>query len=134
MKARLLAMWAALHAMGRQFLLWLDQGGNVLLPGLGAVVTAGITGKVQNVAYADETMSAHAWRAYDRGRLWGLLLLPLIELLFIWQGQDEEVNKRAGKAVTGHCERAFWKELMHREMPPAYRDAKYQTRFNTEET
>lgn len=122
MKAWALNIWHALLALVVQFLLVVDQMGNVLLPGAMAVLNAVFTGKRQNVAYADETLSAHAWRAYHRGRIWGLLCMPLIDLLFIWQGQDEDVNRAAGQPVTGHCRRAYWKERLRRDMPPEYRE------------
>ena len=117
-------VYLAVAALAKQLLLWLDQGGNVLLCGLVAVVVALFTGTRQAVAYADETMSAHCWRSYDRGRIWGRMFMPVIDVLFLWQGEDEEVNERAGRRVVRHCERAFWKELMQREMPPAYREMK----------
>ena len=83
---------------------------------------AALTGRRQNVAYADETLSAHAWRAYARGRIWGVLLKPVIDAMFFWQQEDGEVNVAAGRAITGHCERAFWKEKLRRNFPPEYRD------------
>lgn len=121
MKARITAAWITLLAFCRQVLLLVDQGGNVLL-GIGAVGRALWTGRPANVGYADETLSAHAWRSYDSGKVWGRLLMPPIDWLFLWQSQDEEVNRMAGRPVTRHCERAFYKELIRREMPPDYRD------------
>lgn len=122
MSARATATAAALLALGRQFLLWVDQGGNALLVGLYAVLVAALTGERQNPAYADETLSAHAWRSSAKGARWARFFRPLIDLLFLWQGEDEEVNLRARKRVTGHCERAYWKELLRRELPEQYRD------------
>jgi hypothetical protein len=121
MKTRASATWAAIAALWWQLLLVFDQLLNVLVCGVVAIVVAACSGAHQAVAYADETMSAHAWRAYDRGRLWGRFWLPVIDFLFIWQAQDEEVNKVAGRAISGHCERAFWKERLMRSLPPEYR-------------
>lgn len=116
------AAWQALKAMGLQFLLALDQLGNTLGPGFAGVVWALVTGERQNVAFSDETLSAHAWRAAERKKAWGVLLCPLIDAMFCWQKQDDEVNALAGKAVTGHCQRAFWKEKLRRGLPPEYRE------------
>lgn len=115
------AVRAALAALWWQLWLALDQLCNVLVCGTLAVVVAAFTGAVQNVAYADETMSAHAFRAHDRGRLWGRFWVPIIDFLWSWQDQDEEVNQRAGHPIAGHCERAFWKEVVRRNLPPQYR-------------
>lgn len=122
MKPRTSNVLQALLAMWWQFLLVADQFLNVVGCGLLAVLMAAITGKPQNVAFSDETLSAHAWRAHQRRRIWGLLLMPLIDFLFIWQRQDAEVNQAAGDEVAGHCERAFWKEKLRRGLPPEYRE------------
>lgn len=116
------ASWQALKAMGLQFLLALDQLGNTIGPGFAGVVWAMVTGERQNVAYSDETLSAHAWRAKVRGKLWGIVWCPLIDLMFSWQGQDTQINALAGKAVTSHCQRAYWKEKLRRGLPPEYRE------------
>lgn len=123
MKRYLTNLVTTVLAVGKQFLLWLDQGGNVLLPGIGAILRALLTGRASNPGYADETLSAHAWRAYADRKFWGRLFMPPIDLLFLWQRQDREVNDRVGRSVDGHCERAFYKEALRREMPPEYRDA-----------
>lgn len=107
----------------KQFLLWVDQGGNVLFCGINAIVVAAFTGERQNVGYADETLSAHAGRTFHRRRLWSRLWVPVIDALFFWQSEDEEVNKAAGKRVTSHCERAYWSERLRRGVPPEYREA-----------
>lgn len=116
------AAWKALKAMGLQFLLALDQLGNTIGPGFAGVVWALVTGERQNVAYSDETLSAHAWRAKERGRLWGIVWCPLIDLMFCWQKPEDDVNAIAGKLVTSHCERAYYKEKLRRGMPPEYRE------------
>lgn len=56
-------------------------------------------------AWADETMSARAYRAYSDGRLWGRVWMPVIDFLFFWQGPR-------------HCERAFVKERERMHSPP----------------
>lgn len=72
--------------------------------------------------YADETLSARAFRAYKNNRYPGKLLMAPIDVLFFWQKPDDEVNKKAGAVITRHCERAYWKESLRRSMPPVYRD------------
>jgi hypothetical protein len=122
MTTRATSVWLAIRDFGHQLLLWGDQGGNVIICGVGAVLRAAITGARQNVGYADETLSAHAWRSYDRRTWWGRIWKPVIDFLWWWQAPDAVVNAKAGRAVTGHCERAFWKERLRRDMPPEYRD------------
>lgn len=72
--------------------------------------------------YAEETLSARAFRAHRKARLLGRLLMPPIDWLFAWQGQDEEVNQAAGRVIDAHCERAYWKEVLRRDSDPDYRD------------
>lgn len=88
----------------RQIAIVCDQVFNVLLLG-----------------WADETMSARAHRAWVKGRRFGLVFRPLIDLMFSWQAPDDEVNSLAGKLVTSHCERAFYKEVLRRDNSPEYR-------------
>lgn len=59
------------------------------------------------IGYADETLSARAWRC--RNKPWGRIFLPVIDLLFIWQGP-------------GHCKRAYETEKARRNLPPEYRE------------
>jgi hypothetical protein len=92
------------YSFPRQFAIVLDQVANVLTGG-----------------WADETLSARAYRAYAKGRKFGLLFLPLIDALFAWQSSDAEVNRLAGREITGHCERAFYKEILRRDNSPEYR-------------
>ena len=77
--------------------------------------------------YADETLSARAYRASKNNRYPGKLLMPLIDLLFLWQADDDEVNALAGRTITRHCERAYWKEVLRRSLPPEYRNADSQS-------
>ena len=71
--------------------------------------------------YATETLSAHCWRSYREGKLWGRLLMPPIDLMFSWQETDPLYVDESGAAITGHCRRAFEKEKARAYLPPAYR-------------
>jgi hypothetical protein len=82
----------------QQVLLVLDQALNVLLTPFHAS------------AWADETMSARAWRAYRDHRMWGRVMRPVIDALFIWQ-----------RAKGGHCYRAYERERGRAHTPPEYR-------------
>lgn len=115
-------VWFAVASLGEQTLLALDQLLNAVGLGLLAVLMAALTGGRQAVAFADETLSAHAHRALQRGRVWGLLMRPLVDAMFFWQKPDEQVNQAAGRVVSSHCERAYWKERLRRNLPPEYRD------------
>lgn len=77
--------------------------------------------------YADETLSARAYRASKNNRYPGKLLMPLIDVLFLWQKPDDEVNALAGEVVRGHCRRAYHKEALRRSLPPEYRNADSQS-------
>jgi hypothetical protein len=88
----------------RQLAIAFDQFANALLWG-----------------WADETLSARAFRAHRKGRAFGRFFMPVIDLLFFWQKPDDEVNALAGKLVDGHCERAFYKEILRRDHAPEYR-------------
>lgn len=77
--------------------------------------------------YADETLSARAFRAYKNDRYPGKFLMPLIDILFLWQSDDDEVNAIAGEVVKGHCRRAYYKEILRRSLPPEYRNANSQS-------
>ena len=52
----------------------------------------------------------------------GRLLMPVIDALFFWQEQDDEVNAIAGEVVRSHCRRAYYKEILRRSLPPEYRE------------
>lgn len=60
-------------------------------------------------AWADETLSCRAYRMYEKGKLWGLIWMPLIDALFFWQGK-------------GHCKRAYENEMKRYNMPPEMRE------------
>jgi hypothetical protein len=112
------AFWAWIG----QTILAIDQLLNPLFIGFFSFLAAICTGKRQDVAYADETPSAHAYRGFNRGRILARIGMPIVDLLFFWQPQDDEVNAAAGRPVPSHCERAFWKEKLRRNLPPEYRD------------
>lgn len=56
--------------------------------------------------YADETMSANAYRRRRDGSSWGFLA-DVIDRLFFWQDQ--------------HCKLAYDAEIKRRQLPPEYR-------------
>jgi hypothetical protein len=93
-----------------QFAIALDQALNVVIGTL--------TGRV---AYSDESMSAHCWRSYRDGKVWGKLLMPPIDWLFSWQKADPTITDATGEPIKGHCQRAYRKELERRYLPPEYR-------------
>ena len=79
------------HQDGLQVLIALDQLANTLLCG-----------------YADETMSARAWRHYmDGSRSWSC---RLIDTLFFWQKD--------------HCKTAWESEMSRAHLPPSMREVK----------
>lgn len=108
--------WIYQNALG------IDQQANAFFLGLFAIVLAVFTGKPQNPAYVDESLSAHAHRAEGRGKRWGLLSRPFIDWLFSWQKPDPTITDDYGNVVQGHCERAYYKEILRRNLPPAYRE------------
>lgn len=57
--------------------------------------------------WADETLSACAYRAHRDGKLWGRLWMPPIDVLFFWQER--------------HCERAYIAERERLQAPPEVR-------------
>ena len=77
-----------------QFLIALDQLANTLLGG-----------------YADETLSARAWRADQNGKVLGRVMRPLIDALslVITFGRDRN-----------HCRDSYESEVQRRQFPQAY--------------
>lgn len=59
-------------------------------------------------AWADETLSARAYRAHAGGKRWGRFWMPIIDALFFWQGPR-------------HCERAHIAERDRMHSPPQQR-------------
>lgn len=115
--SRIKALWLTLKEVVYQVVIVSNQSLNVVVCGVLAVILAAVTGKVQNPGYADETMSAHAWRADRDRKPWGRFWRPIIDVLFFWQ-RDEQ-----GRRVKNHCERAYWKEIDRRHHPHEYREA-----------
>lgn len=66
---------------------------------------------LQRGAWADETMSARAWRMDRAGKPWGRVLRPVIDALFAWQ-----------RLPQGHCCRAYERELARVHLPPEMRE------------
>lgn len=122
LSCRIHATWRATCALSVQALLWLDQGLNCIGLGMKAVLLAAVTGEQQATVWADETLSAHAWRAEHAGKPWGRLLRPVIDAAFFWQPSDPLVNAAVGRVVIGHCERAFHKKRLHLGLAREYRD------------
>ena len=89
--------WKLLKAYGEQVLIALDQLCNALIPPLDGTVS-----------YADETLSARCYRAHRDGKILGKLFMPVIDLLFFWQGPD-------------HCRNAYVKEFERKNYPDEYR-------------
>jgi len=57
--------------------------------------------------YADETLSARAWRTEYAGKMWGRILRPVIDALFFFDPD--------------HCRNSFLSEVDRLHFPPAYR-------------
>ena len=58
--------------------------------------------------HPDETLSARAYRAHRDGKILGLVLMPVIDILFFWQGPD-------------HCKNAYINEFARKNYPSEYR-------------
>lgn len=84
--------WAWLRWYGHNLFVALDQLVNAIFGG-----------------WADETISAHAYRLHRDGKPWGWLMAP-INVLFVWQAWDMH-----------HCERAYRAELQRLQAPPEVR-------------
>ena len=96
----------------QQFLIALDQVINTVL--------AMLTGRI---GWADETMSAHCWRAATEGKPAAKFFLPIVDWMFSWQANDPTIVDERGAVITTHCHRAFMKEKLRRGLPPEYREA-----------
>ena len=86
-----------LRDWGVQVFLALDQLANVLIPPIDGTI-----------GYADETLSARSYRAHRDGKLFGKITMPVIDLLFFWQGPN-------------HCFNAYRKEHDRQNLPNEYR-------------
>ena len=89
--------WQTWVQYPQQIFIAADQLANALIPPWGGTLS-----------FADETLSARCYRAHRDGKRLGLLFMPLIDLLFFWQGP-------------GHCKAAWRKEHARRSLPLEYR-------------
>jgi len=77
-----------------QLLIAIDQLANVLLLG-----------------HADETLSARAWRTEQKGRIFGRITRPVIDVLAIVLTLGYDDN---------HCYESYMSEMQRRQLPAAY--------------
>ncbi len=91
--------WHLLRDYGTQVFIAVDQLCNALIPPLDGTLS-----------YADETLSARSYRAHRDGKLLGKITMPVIDLLFFWQ--------------VDHCLSAYRAEVLRRQYPEAYREAR----------
>ena len=76
------------------------------------------------LSYADETMSARTYRGSRDGKIAGTFLMPIFDWMFSWQATDPYILEDDGMTpIKGHCERAYYKEILRRNEPPEYREA-----------
>ena len=80
-----------------QVFIAIDQLANALIPPIDGTLS-----------WADETLSARSYRAHRDGKVLGRLTMPVIDLLFFWQGP-------------GHCKNAYIKEFERKNYPDEYR-------------
>ena len=64
-------------------------------------------------AWADETLSCRAYRMWRAGKPWGMVWMPVIDLLFFWQ----TVRPHA----MGHCHNAYLSERERYNLPAEMR-------------
>lgn len=67
-------------------------------------------------AWADETLSSRAWRAWRDGKVMGRIWRPIIDALFFWQ--------KVRVDSTGHCHHAYLNERDRLHAPPETRSPK----------
>ena len=89
--------WTAWAQYPQQLFIAADQLLNALIPPLDGTVS-----------YADETLSARCYRAHRDGKIMGKLFMPVIDLLFFWQGP-------------GHCRNAYIEEFERKNSLDEYR-------------
>ena len=56
----------------------------------------------------DESLSARAWRVEQQGKYWGIILRPIIDLIFF-------LDKN-------HCYQSFLSEFERKQLPLYYKD------------
>lgn len=86
-----------IKAYCEQVFIAFDQLVNALIPPLDGTIS-----------YADETLSSRCYRANRDGKLFGLMFMWFIDLLFFWQGP-------------GHCKNAYINEFSRKNYPSEYR-------------
>lgn len=64
-------------------------------------------------AWADETLSSRAYRAWAHNKVFGKIFMPVIDVLFFWQ----EIRPGA----IGHCHQAYLRERERVGLPPEMR-------------
>lgn len=74
----------------KQIFIALDQLANTILGG-----------------YADETLSARAWRTENDGKIFGKIFRPIIDIIFFWD--------------PNHCYESYISEVTKRQFPREYR-------------
>ena len=89
-------VFSLLWAYFEQVFIAVDQLINALIPPLDGTIS-----------YADETLSARCYRANRDGKLFGLMFMWFIDLLFFWQGP-------------GHCKNAYINEFSRKNCPSEY--------------
>lgn len=88
-----------------QTFITLDQTANVLLSWLSPWAWSG--------AWADETLSCRAYRAWRDGKAFGRVAMPVIDAMFFWQALPD--------GAIGHCHGAWIKERERYNHPPEMR-------------
>lgn len=111
-QARILFVW-------RQLFIVLDQALNWVLGVYPALVHG------SRDYWADETISAHAWRkSQGEDRRW-IAVRKTIDILFL--PQDYLLKLETGRwPPQRHCERSFVSERKKMQMPPEYRNKEDQ--------
>ena len=102
-------VWRRVVHTAHELFIAIDQLANV-------VIFAGNLG-----TYADETLSARAWRQSRRGHpMRWVVFRVLVDALFAWQ--DAYLRLRTGAWPTmRHCERAYESERARMGLHPEYR-------------
>lgn len=98
-------MWRDLKHLAIQVFITLDQTLNVLLSILFPWAWRG--------AWADETLSCRAYRAWRDGAVVGKVAMPVIDLFFKWQKLRHD--------AIGHCHNAYLNEREKYNHPPEMR-------------
>lgn len=97
--------WTDAKHVALQTFIVLDQAANVLVSLLSPWAWRG--------AWADETLSCRAYRAWRDGAVVGQFAMPFIDFLFKWQ-------KLRPDAI-GHCHNAYLNEKQKYNLPPEMR-------------